>query len=288
MSGELRLEGSGIGKLVASLAVLTESASPAEFAVIGGLAVLGRLEGAHRVTNDLDTVATQHGDEPTVVEAVIAAQGVDGLLKGTKVDCIAVGDVPAAELSAEQLPKVEEDRIFVLAHRWALDTADELTLVAQAGGTIVAQVRRLTLGRSTVELWRVSEAAWRRRAAGESSFGEWLFSRDLSHGRRLTTNGLGHWFAELRDEAGLEGVSLHRLRHTVATYLVGRGDLLQAQQRLGHRDASTTLRNYAHAMPLEDQAVADDIDEMLRPRGNLQAAPAPTAIRTNGGPVTGA
>ena len=49
------------------------------------------------------------------------------------------------------------------------------------------------------------------------------------------------------------------------------------QQRLGHRDASTTLRNYAHAMPLEDQAVADDIDEMLRTGGNLQAAPAPVA-----------
>jgi len=57
--------------------------------------------------------------------------------------------------------------------------------------------------------------------------------------------------------AGLQGVSLHRLCHTVATYLVSRGDLLQAQQRLGHRDASTTLGNYAHAMPLEDQAVPD-------------------------------
>ena len=141
----------------------------------------------------------------------------------------------------------------------------------EVGPTKTRQVRRLTLGRTTVELWRVSEAVWRRRAAGEGSFGEWLFSRDLDHGRRLTTSGLGHWFAELRDEAGLEGVSLHRLRHTVATYLVGRGDLLQAQQRLGHRDASTTLRNYAHAMPLEDQAVADDIDEMLRTGGGLAA-----------------
>jgi integrase len=140
----------------------------------------------------------------------------------------------------------------------------------EVGPTKTRQVRRLTLGRTTVELWRVSEAAWRRRAAaGNNKFGDWLVSRDLDHGRRLTTSGLGHWFAELRDEAGLEGVSLHRLRHTVATYLVGRGDLLQAQQRLGHRDASTTLRNYAHAMPLEDEAVADDIDEMLRTSGNL-------------------
>ena len=56
---------------------------------------------------------------------------------------------------------------------------------------------------------------------------------------------------------------MHRLRHSVATFLVGRGELLRAQQRLGHRDPSTTLRNYAHAMPLEDETVADDIDELL-------------------------
>jgi hypothetical protein len=56
--------------------------------VIGGLAVLARLEGAHRVTDDLDTVATQHGDEPTAVEAVVAADGVDGLLGGTKIDAL--------------------------------------------------------------------------------------------------------------------------------------------------------------------------------------------------------
>ncbi len=34
---------------------------------------------------------------------------------------------------------------------------------------------------------------------------------------------LGHWFAELCAEAGLGGVSLHRLRHTVATFLVAGG-----------------------------------------------------------------
>jgi integrase len=128
-----------------------------------------------------------------------------------------------------------------------------------------------------VQLWGASEATWRERVDRDAAFGEWVFTRDIDHQRRLTTSGMGHWFAELCAEAGLPGVSLHRLRHTVATFLVGRGELLRAQQRLGHRDASTTLRNYAHAMPLEDQAVADDIDEMLRTSGNLQAAPAPAA-----------
>ena len=104
-----------------------------------------------------------------------------------------------------------------------------------------------------------------RPGVGESrtSFGEWVFSPDSDHQRRLTAGALGHWFAELCAEADLVGVSLHRLRHSVATFLVGRGELLRAQHRLGHRDPSTTLRNYAHALPLEDGEVADDIDFML-------------------------
>ena len=52
----------------------------------------------------------------------------------------------------------------------------------------------------------------------------------------------------------------------MATFLVSSGELFRAQQRLGHRDASTTFRNYAHALPLEVQDVADDIDTMLSSR----------------------
>jgi integrase len=133
----------------------------------------------------------------------------------------------------------------------------------QVGPTKTRQVRRLTLGQTTAELWRSSELTWRERMPPMSQFGEWIFSRDIDHQRRLTASGMGHWFAELCAATGLSGVSLHRLRHTVATFLVSRGELLRAQQRLGHRDPSTTLRNYAHALPLEDQDVADDIDSML-------------------------
>ena len=100
VSGELRLANSGVAPLVVSLAALAEAVPIGEFAVIGGLAVLARLQGAHRVTYDLDTVATQHGDELTAVETVISTDGVDGLLLGTKIDCIAVGDVPASDIPA--------------------------------------------------------------------------------------------------------------------------------------------------------------------------------------------
>ena len=70
--------------------------------------------------------------------------------------------------------------------------------------------------------------------------------------RRLTTEALGHRFTRLRDAADVPGATLHRLRHNVATFLVARGEILQAQARLGHADAATTLREYAYALPLTD------------------------------------
>jgi integrase len=131
------------------------------------------------------------------------------------------------------------------------------------GPTKTGRTRRLTLGRQTVELWGSSAESWIGRLPEGVGLGPWLFSPAVDHQVRLTAGALGHWFAQLARMAEVEGASLHRLRHSVATFLVGRGELLRAQQRLGHRDPSTTLRNYAHAMPLEDETVADDIDELL-------------------------
>jgi hypothetical protein len=150
--------------------------------VIGGLAVLARLQGAHRVTDDLDTVATQHGDEPTAVEAVVAAVGIDGLLRGTKVDCIAVGDVPAAELLSEQLPESEADRVFVLAHRWALDTAEELTLVAEEGGSITARVRCRFASPASLVAMKLQSAPRRKAVRAHKAGGDYLdLFRLVSH-----------------------------------------------------------------------------------------------------------
>ena len=49
----------------------------------------------------------------------------------------------------------------------------------------------------------------------------------------------------------------------MATFLVSRGQILQAQARLGHADAATTLREYAYALPLTDTNVADALDTHL-------------------------
>jgi integrase len=132
----------------------------------------------------------------------------------------------------------------------------------QVGPTKTRRSRRLTVGATTAGLWLDLVETWSIRTHDEP-FGDWLFARDITHRTRLSTSFLAHSFARLCASAGVPDVSLHRLRHGVATFLVDRGEILKAQQRLGHHDASTTLRNYAHALPLEDGAIADAIDTLL-------------------------
>jgi integrase len=160
-----------------------------------------------------------------------------------------------------------EDRVLTIERGVSADVL---------GPTKTGRTRRLTLGRRTVELWRSSERTWADRLPDGEHLGPWLFSPEATHDVRLTAGALGHWFAELARVAEVPGATLHRLRHSVATFLVGRGELLRAQQRLGHRDPSTTLRNYAHALPLEDETVADDIDDLLNPGGRPKSPRPPT------------
>lgn len=123
------------------------------------------------------------------------------------------------------------------------------------------RARALTLGASTARLWHTLESEWQHRVGG--SLGPWVFSSDVGHERRMTPGALGHRFADVAAAAGVPGAGLHQLRHSVATFLVARGEILQAQARLGHADASTTLREYAYALPLTDVDVADRIDRHL-------------------------
>jgi hypothetical protein len=56
----------------------------------------------------------------------------------------------------------------------------------------------------------------------------------------------------------------HRLRHGVATPPRRRGKLIKAQARLGQPDPSTTWRHHSHAVALDDEDVADELDALLK------------------------
>jgi integrase len=131
------------------------------------------------------------------------------------------------------------------------------------GPTKSSRTRRLTLGATTAAMVEDHLDSWEHRVGTAAVAGDWIFAPDY---RRLTharPDLLSHRFERLRRVADLPDASLHRLRHSVGTYLVGRGQILRAQARLGHRDPATTLRHYAHALPLDDEAVADELDDLL-------------------------
>ena len=159
------------------------------------------------------------------------------------------------ELAALQLGDLDGDILTI-----ARATSNELV-----GPTKSGRIRRLTLGPTTVALWRRTVEKWRQRIGEGRRFGPWLFFSRADHTTRLTTSCLAHWFAESCADAGHPDVTLHRLRHTVATILVSQGDILQAQHRLGHGDAATTLRIYSHVLPLTDHDAAANLDEIYRP-----------------------
>ena len=62
---------------------------------------------------------------------------------------------------------------------------------------------------------------------------------------------------ELMRAVGLEGVSLHSLRHSYASELLSKGvPLAVVSERLGHADQNITLSIYSHAMPADTRAAA--------------------------------
>lgn len=159
------------------------------------------------------------------------------------------------ELAALQLSDLDGDVL----------TISRAVSAEVVGSTKSGRTRRLTLGGTTAHLWHQTTPpqTWQERA-GSPPLRPWLFSADPLHRTRLASSTLGHWFSQLARQSGHPDVCLHRLRHTVATVLVGQGDILAAQARLGHRDASTTLRIYSHALPLHDADTAAVLDGLSR------------------------
>ena len=129
------------------------------------------------------------------------------------------------------------------------------------GSTKSSRARRLTLGSTTASLIETHYSAWVER--GRSPESDWLFAPSPTRTTFVTADSLSHKFRCLGNSAGVSNPALHRLRHGVATYLVGEGKVLKAQARLGHRDPSTTLRHYSHATALDDEDVADGLDALL-------------------------
>lgn len=112
-----------------------------EAALIGGLAVTVRVASPatpYRVTNDVDLVTTDA--TPTLVEVLTGNKHVGQpiVIDDVKVDVISTHKVSARDLEGIN----DGPRLFVAGHRWALETAEAVTLTTTAArpNTFTARV----------------------------------------------------------------------------------------------------------------------------------------------------
>ncbi len=108
-------------------------------ALIGGLAVTVRLATAHRATGDVDLVAESSADlvaaaAGTAAENLVKAKVATRDTEGTSVR-LHVGPTKVEFIETERIApgdaagiEPERARLFVLGHRWALETATPLTI----------------------------------------------------------------------------------------------------------------------------------------------------------------
>jgi integrase len=119
-----------------------------------------------------------------------------------------------------------------------------------------------TANRRTVTLDPDTAAMIEAQRAERGLGGPWMFALGE---RPANPDQIGAWWSRARKAAGIDPKwRLHDLRHWSATVAIGHGhDVRTVANRLGHSDASMTLRVYAHAIRAADEAVARTLGHML-------------------------
>jgi integrase len=133
------------------------------------------------------------------------------------------------------------------------------------------QARRIALDSFTAAVLRehrARAASWAAEAGTELVPDAHVLAFDPRGKEPMRPDSLGQAFARLCVKEGVEGVTLHSLRHFSASMLIASGrDVRTIAGRLGHADASTTLRVYAHMVDGRDQDAADFLGGLLAAAG---------------------
>ncbi len=82
--------------------------------------------------------------------------------------------------------------------------------------------------------------------------------------RHPSPRGERSWFHGACRRAGIEGMTVHDLRHTAASLMVASGANVKAVQRqLGHASAAMTLDVYADLFDADLDAVGEAMNSVL-------------------------
>lgn len=114
--------------------------------------------------------------------------------------------------------------------------------------------RRIHIGSSSVQLLK-------ELREGDAGVGGLVFH---SSGRAITRHTAGEAWRDVRKKVAGLGDGWHELRHYHASQLIAAGmSPVAVAHRLGHKDATETLRTYAHLWPDDDTRAAALTDGLV-------------------------
>ncbi len=89
-------------------------------------------------------------------------------------------------------------------------------------------------------------------------------------GTPFNPDTLSRWFNKFIKRNNLPDVCIHSLRHTNATLLIANGvNLTTVANRLGHANANTTTKIYAHAIKTADEMAVAVLDDVILKASNI-------------------
>jgi integrase len=134
------------------------------------------------------------------------------------------------------------------------------------GDTKTHQAREVALDEAAVDLLaerRLEQEKYAETVGDQLATDPYILSRAADGSEPCLPDGLGRAYWRLTRELGIQ-TRFHDLRHFSATQLIGAGiDVRTVAGRLGHADASMTLRVYSHVLAERDRAAADHLGGLV-------------------------
>lgn len=85
-----------------------------------------------------------------------------------------------------------------------------------------------------------------------------------STGKIMHPQSFTNLWNNIRRKLNLKDIVLHDLRHSAATYLINDGmDMKKVQTMLGHKNLTTTLDTYTHAVKDNEDASVKSFEKLL-------------------------
>ena len=82
---------------------------------------------------------------------------------------------------------------------------------------------------------------------------------------KMSKSNLSKNFHNLSDEAGLERITIHGLRHSHVSLLISKKyDIFEVSKRIGHKSIKTTQDIYGHLFDEVQRTIANDLDNLRR------------------------